>query len=312
MKELHDITLLYVEDDLQTQENMYLLLEDEVKDLYQAFNGKDALEFYYTKQPDIIITDINMPHLDGLNFARKIKALNEDQAIIIISGHGNQDNLMQSIDIGVDQFIQKPLDINILFDKIKKTIQKMDKIKAKNKQAYSDNLTNIYNRHYFNLSLEKAIEETKNANHLNALFFMDLDDLKAINDTFGHVIGDKVLQQVANNIQNIIHEGDTLARVGGDEFALIVKHIKNENEIERYAQKVADATNFIVEFDIDPSEFYVDEQAQIIHISCSIGICTFAQEATTQEDIMHCADVAMYKAKNDGKATYKIEHISKK
>jgi len=125
MKKLRDITLLYVEDDFQTQENMLLLLEEEVKDLYQAFNGKDALEFYYTKQPDIIITDIHMPHLNGLNFAQTIKEINPKQPIIIISGYDTKDNLLHSIDIGIDHFISKPLDIELLFEKLNKIANKL-------------------------------------------------------------------------------------------------------------------------------------------------------------------------------------------
>jgi len=310
MKKLHDLTLLYVEDDLETQEKIYLLLEDEVKDLYQAFNGKDALEFYYEKQPDIIITDINMPDMDGLNFAKKIKEINEEQAIIIVSGYDNKDNLLESINIGVDQFIQKPLDINILFEKIELTIQKLEKNREKNKKAYLDNLTNTYNRHYFNIALDQAINEAKESNNFLALFFMDLDDLKAINDTFGHIIGDKVLQQVATNIKSTLKDDDILARVGGDEFALISKTVRSRDELKEYAQEIANATNFIVEFDLNPSEFYVDEQAQIVHISCSTGVCIFSKETSTKEELMHCADVAMYKAKNDGKANYKIEYFS--
>ena len=125
MKKLCDITLLYVEDDFQTQENIHFLLEDEVKDLYQAFNGKDALEFYYTKQPDIIITDIHMPHLNGLSFAQIIKEINPNQPIIIISGYDSKENLLQSIDIGVEQFLQKPLDIELLIKKLNKIAAKI-------------------------------------------------------------------------------------------------------------------------------------------------------------------------------------------
>ena len=125
MKQLCDASLLYVEDDFQTQENIHFILKEEVKELYQAFNGKDALEFYYKRQPDIIITDINMPDLNGLHFAQSIKEINPKQSIIIISGYDNKDNLLQSIDIGIDHFIPKPLDFELLFKQLNKIVQKL-------------------------------------------------------------------------------------------------------------------------------------------------------------------------------------------
>jgi len=300
VKELHDITLLYVEDNFDAQETLQLLLEDEVKDLYQAFNGKDALEFYYTKQPDIIITDINMPHMDGLSFAQKIKEINEDQPIIIISGYDNRENLLHSIDIGIDQFLTKPIDIELLLEKIDKIIHKSNKTRKKTQMAYYDNLTNIYNRHFFDLKLEKAIQESKTKKTILALFFIDLDDFKTINDSYGHTIGDMVLKRVATNLKTLVEDEDILARIGGDEFAIIVE-TNNNAEIQRLQKRIAEATNFTLEFHIDISSLYVDTSSEFIKISCSTGLCILCEKCSSKEEFMHCADLAMYKEKKSSK-----------
>jgi diguanylate cyclase (GGDEF)-like protein len=309
VKKLNDLSLLYVEDDFDAQEKMQLLLEDEVKELYQAFNGKDALEFYYRKQPDIIITDINMPHMDGLSFAQKIKEINEDQPVIIISGYDSRDNLLQSIDIGIDQFLQKPLDMELLFAKITKTMQKIQKEREKNKMAYYDRLTGIHNRYYFDISLDSLLQNFSNKKSSSlSLFLIDLDNFKTINDLYGHSAGDMVLKKLVTNIEAILTKKSVFARFEGDEFAILVEDFENIEAVEAFAKKLINITNFMVEFDVDTSHFYVDSPTEIVCITCSIGIC-YTQNNTSKETLTHSADAAMYKAKNSGKATYKIEVI---
>lgn len=296
MKELHNTTLLYVEDNFDAQETMQMLLEDEVKDLYQAFNGKDALEFYYREQPDIIITDINMPDMDGLQFAQKIKEIDEEQPIIIISGEDNRDNLLYSIDIGIDQFLPKPIDMELLFEKLKKILKTSNKRQKQNKMAYYDHLTNIYNRHLFDIKLEDAMQNALKENSPLALFFIDLDNFKTINDTYGHTVGDMVLKKVASNLQKLLKKEDVLARIGGDEFAIIVR-TKDEFEIERLRKRINEVTHFTLEFNIDISSFYVDSSSQKISISCSTGVCLLCDSCRSKEEFMHCADLNMYKNK---------------
>jgi len=310
VKKLHDITLLYVEDDFDAQEKMRLLFEDEICEFYQAFNGKDALSLYYQKQPDIIITDINMPHMDGLNFAKRVKEIYEEQPIIIISGFDSRENLLDAINIGVEQFLPKPINIELLFEKIKKIITKESRKRKEKKMAYYDDLTNIYNRHFFNLALNDAIEKAKNEKSSLALFMIDLDDLKIINDTYGHRIGDMVLKQIVTNIKSVLRETDTLARIGGDEFALIVEDIGDKASTNALAKRVTKASNFIVKFNVDSSNFHVKPNTQTIHITCSIGVCVFSQKYSSKEEFMHCADVAMYKSKNSGKANYTLQYSS--
>jgi YesN/AraC family two-component response regulator len=131
---LEEFTLLYVEDDKDMQEYMADLLKDEVKEFYKARNGKEGLAVFHDKKPDIIISDIDMPLLNGLEMSRKIKAINHDQIIILLSSLNDIQVIKDFIDINIDGYINKPItDIHDFIDKIysKVAILKYKKLKRK-------------------------------------------------------------------------------------------------------------------------------------------------------------------------------------
>jgi diguanylate cyclase (GGDEF)-like protein len=297
---LSDLTVLYVEDDTHTQEWMQLLLEDEVKELYQAYNGVEGLELYKKYAPDIILTDINMPQMDGMSMAKEIKKLNKSQPIIILSAFSDKDTLLRAIDIGVDGFSPKPIDLEHLRNKlqeiaanIKEKVQQANEIETLYTMAHYDALTNIPNRTYFNMKLDNALLDAKKNGTNLVLFFIDLDDFKLINDKYGHLAGDKVLQAIAKNISQVIRKEDTLARIGGDEFALFIENVTNENYIHTLAHKILQACSQPIA--------YEDTQLQI---SCSIGISRYPEDANNKKELFEQADKAMYKTKSGGKSNF--------
>lgn len=292
----YNITLLYVEDDKSAQENIRMLLSDEIKDLYQAFDGVEALEIYKKYKPDIVVTDINMPLMDGLTFAKKVKEINEDQPLIVISGYDNRENLLKSINIGINQFLVKPLNIDTLLEQISKIIAKQKEHEEYTSIAYRDKLTKTYNRHYFDIYLEQSIQEAQQNHEALSLFFIDLDNLKSLNDIYGHQVGDEALESIARNIKKSIRENDTLARIGGDEFALIVKDVKNIADLHNIAKKILNAATITLK---------IGEKR--LHLSCSIGICNYSQKINSAQKLLHCADIAMYKVKKSTKENYFIQ-----
>lgn len=123
MKSLSDIVLLYVEDSYNAQETLKLILEDEIKELYQAYNGQEALEIYKKERIDIVITDLHMPDIDGFNFAKIIKKINYKQPIIIISGFDMKQESIKFKNIKINHFLSKPLNIDVLLQKLEQIIQ---------------------------------------------------------------------------------------------------------------------------------------------------------------------------------------------
>jgi diguanylate cyclase (GGDEF)-like protein/PAS domain S-box-containing protein len=162
-------------------------------------------------------------------------------------------------------------------------------------QAYHDTLTGLPNRTLFQDRLEQAIISAKRNNKKIALFFVDLDQFKKINDSLGHHIGDEVLIEAAKRFQTVLREADTLSRLGGDEFTVIVKNIKNEKEVAKVAQKL-----------INSMQEPLNTSHHTLHISSSIGISIYPTDATSQEDLIKYADTAMYKAKEEGRNNFQF------
>lgn len=127
LEEIKTLTLLYVEDDIQTQELTLTVLEDIFDNIIVASNGKEALEAFATNHIDLIITDINMPVLDGLSMSKEIKKLKPSTPIIVLTAMTDISVIKEAIDIDIDIFLSKPLyDIDILIHKLKKIITKIN------------------------------------------------------------------------------------------------------------------------------------------------------------------------------------------
>ena len=160
-------------------------------------------------------------------------------------------------------------------------------------QASYDSLTNLPNRTLFQDRLKQSIHKCSRQNEKFALFFIDLDKFKDVNDTYGHEYGDKLLVKVAKRLNSIIRDDDTLARLGGDEFIVIMNNLKEFHMASVLAQKILDILEVPVE--VDGEELFV---------SCSIGISLYPQDSRSETELLKFADIAMYRSKRDGRATY--------
>ena len=160
--------------------------------------------------------------------------------------------------------------------------------------AHYDSLTGIPNRLHFVEKLKQLMQHNKETAEPFAVWFIDLDRFKEINDSFGHSIGDGVLQEVANRLENAIGK-ESVARFGGDEFAIIVENAQDKSDSE-----------VIIKRFIDMLAAPMDVEGYEIFITCSAGASFFPNEAQSAEELLRNADSAMYQAKNEGKNTYQF------
>lgn len=161
--------------------------------------------------------------------------------------------------------------------------------------AHYDELTGLPNRFLYNQHLAKSLAYS-NRNHTRlAVLFLDLDRFKNINDTFGHNEGDRVLHQVAKRFLTCLRATDTIARVGGDEFILLIDRFSNPRDLGDIADKLLVAAAL-------PFEIHGEE----CQLSASIGIATYPDDGTDAQTLMKNADIAMYRAKNKGKNNYQF------
>ncbi len=157
-------------------------------------------------------------------------------------------------------------------------------------QANFDKVTGLANRNMFHNQLDQEIKKAHRAGQQMALFFIDLDHFKEINDTLGHDAGDILLREAAQRIKNCVRESDTVARLGGDEYTVLLLDIADISDIERIAANILKILH-------DP--FMLGEEAG--YISASIGITLYPNDATTAEDMLKNADQAMYVSKSQGR-----------
>jgi len=159
--------------------------------------------------------------------------------------------------------------------------------------ATHDNLTALPNRTLFNEQLIQAIKESQRRNNFTSLFFMDLDGFKHINDQYGHDIGDKVLIEISRRISDVIRDEDIFARIGGDEFTLILNNLSSQQAALPVAEKIISAVNQPINL--------ADNQ---LHLGISIGISFYPVDGKTMDTLITKADDAMYQAKRAGKNHY--------
>ncbi|MDP1660233.1 MAG: EAL domain-containing protein [Methylotenera sp.] len=161
------------------------------------------------------------------------------------------------------------------------------------RQANFDSLTGLPNRQMFYNRLEQDLKKAHRASHSFALMFIDLDQFKEINDTLGHDVGDDLLKHVAHRLSECVRETDTVSRLGGDEFTVILSDLGDSASVERIAQKILKKL---------AEPFHLNNE--MAYITASMGITFYPEDATRIETLLKSADQAMYAAKNQGRNRY--------
>ncbi|MDO8350728.1 MAG: EAL domain-containing protein [Gallionella sp.] len=163
------------------------------------------------------------------------------------------------------------------------------------KLAYYDSLTGLPNRRLFHDRLSQAMDRARRNNKLVGILFLDLDHFKDINDTLGHLFGDRLLQETAKRLSDLLRKQDTVARLGGDEFTVILEEISNVSDAEDVAKKILHSIR---------QSFQLGERD--IHVTSSIGITIYPHDDSDIERLIMNADGAMYQAKEHGRDRYEL------
>jgi diguanylate cyclase (GGDEF)-like protein/PAS domain S-box-containing protein len=172
------------------------------------------------------------------------------------------------------------------------TLQKQQEDKIVH-QANYDSLTDLPNRHLTLDRLSQIIKEAKRNNYKAAVIFLDLDDFKKINDSISHEVGDKLLVKAAKRLKNTVRINDTVSRLGGDEFIILLGGLENEKEVQPVAEKLLNC--FRKAFQLDGRELI---------LTASIGIAIYPNDGESTADLLRNADTAMYQSKAQGRNTF--------
>jgi len=159
--------------------------------------------------------------------------------------------------------------------------------------AFHDPLTGLPNRNYFQVLFSKELAYAKLRSDELTVAFLDLDDFKIINDTWGHTAGDRVLCEVAERLKRTLRESDIITRMGGDEYVIVFPHIGNDETIEKIGIKIQETLKQSIDF-----------QDISVQINASIGFSVFPRDADNIEDLLEKADKAMYRVKDSNKNNF--------
>ncbi len=285
-----DFSILYIEDDEEVLENVSFLLYQHVSKVYTAKDGESALEIYFKHKPNIIISDINIPKIDGLSVATKIREDNKEIPIIMMTAYKDSDKLLKAIDIDVSSYITKPFTITTLKEAIDKAIEKIHL----QERAIKDSLTSLYNRSVFDKMVQNSIDTAKRYDTYITYMMIDIDHFKEYNDTYGHPQGDEALRKVAASLKTHTKRLDDHAfRIGGEEFSLILLGLDEEKSI-KFANKIRED---IVSLEIEHKN---NSAHKFLSISMGIYIAK-GDKILDKKDIYISSDSALYSSKSNGR-----------
>ncbi len=306
--------ILVVEDSPAQAQGLAQVLGREGYQVEIAADGRDAIRRVRGDPPDLVLLDMILPDMDGLEVLRILKARAEDQFIpvILLSVKADLDSRVAGLRIGADDFLAKPfadaeiqaragamLRIKSLQDQLRAAKSQLEKL------SVTDGLTGLYNHRHFEERLHEEFRRSHRYSDPVALIMLDLDHFKSINDRFGHPFGDRVLRGTAELISTTIRDPDVCARYGGEEFAIILPkaHLQGALAVAERIHREMELKTYAVES--DPGARKPAE----IRVTASLGIAFYpSKDVTSPEMLVKFADEALYRAKREGRNAICLHH----
>ncbi len=274
-------SVLVVDDEKDVRKTVVEMLANLGFQVRSAGNAQEALQELDKGEYGLVLTDIKMPGMDGLELIRQIKISYPDVCSIAMTGYSQEYGYVDVIDAGAADFLDKPFGIGELEAKVKRVMIERNIKRELGKLSITDSLTGLFNRRHFFTRLNEELMRAERQQQELALIFLDLDDFKRYNDTYGHLSGDSLLQKVGKIINANIRQGvDSGYRYGGDEFAIILVEADEAlaRNIGRRIQKA------------------IEEQCKL---GASIGYASLG--GLSANEILARADESLYEAKRHKK-----------
>ncbi|MEM5594308.1 response regulator [Niallia circulans] len=253
-------------------------------------NAENAIEQFYSMQPDCIIIDMNLPFKTGLDILDDIQMHTKHSFVpkVICSIDNSREKRIAAYKKGADDYMEKPLDIEEFLIRIERHIERK---KIFDQSVLVDELTEVYNRKFLKDSYTRFISDTARTKTSGTIAIVDIDYFKRVNDTYGHVVGDKVLKAFAQFLKTNIRTTDTLFRFGGEEFVILFQRA-GESEVIDVLNRMLKRFSGI-EFEENGGKF---------SLSFSAGVFEVTSNDIPLNKAIEKADEALYLAKEDGRA----------
>jgi len=298
------IHILIVDDNKANLTSAKTALADTYK-VTAVVSGEQALKFLEKNTPDMILLDINMPDMDGFEVLEVIKRDELcDIPVIFLTADNDAETEQRCFDAGAQDFIAKPFVPAVMRSRISRILEledlrkslanrldeKIREVSDIKSKSFRDALTDLWNRAY----TEEKVEELLREGVKGALFMMDMDNFKAINDNYGHMAGDNTLKKFASTLVKYANDNDIICRIGGDEFMTFVVGDVSKSALSNHAADI-----------ISDMCYYLDEECKFeTNSSVSVGIAQFPEDGNDFKTLYNAADKALYHVKQNGKNSY--------
>lgn len=294
--------VLIVDDSVSAREALKEALKNIFSSFIEADNGVAALKAFSEEKPGFVITDVEMPSINGFRLIAAVRGMADGKDIPIIMYSAKKQALkdkLKGLTLGASDFLIKPFENEELVARVKSFIRMrdlMDELKEKNalleRLALTDPLTGLYNRRHFYQAIKEQMALGLRHNFRIACLLIDIDHFKNINDTWGHIAGDEVLKEIGRLLDENRRAGELVARFGGEEFIICLFNID-------YKKTVLAAKRFN---NVLKKHEFSSRHHPPLHITISMGVASFPQdEILTIDELIKAADTALYKAKAGGR-----------
>lgn len=282
--------VLIVEDSPTNVGILLGLLQD--YDVMVALDGETAIELLANETPDVILLDIVLPGIDGFEVCRRIKARGDLSSVpvLFITGQTDEPSIIRAFDIGGSDYVTKPFRSKELLARVRIQVEyrrAMDQLRT---MAVTDALTGLANRHAFFTDGLRLLNEARARCLPLAAMMLDIDHFKQVNDRYGHARGDEVLRRVAAGLREQTSRRDLCARVGGEEFALLVA-------LPPDTPPAAPAEHLRQHL----SGLAIETPRGRLSVTVSIGVSALTPDCDDLDTLLARADDRLYAAKRGGR-----------
>ena len=290
--------VLVVDDEEDAREALAEVLQPQWEVL-SAADGARAVELTRSELPDLVLMDLAMPKLDGMQALRQIRAdpTTADVPVIFVSARGDDQVKARALDLGAVDYLQKPFSERELRARIERTLRLARSQSALRELAQTDPLTTLANLRAFRARLAEEVKRARRYRTPLTCVMADMDHLKPVNDSLGHAAGDRAIAALASVIRSQLRETDFGARYGGDEFVLLLPHTGGD-EGRVLAERICARLKTSV----------IEVSGRRISIGASFGVACLSEDSPeeTAEDLVRAADTALYRAKRAGRGRVEV------
>ena len=291
--------VLVVDDDRDFTAYIVALLESEGMEVHAIHDANQVFEALAEVRPDVALIDVVMPEVSGFDICRMVRAAPEwkDLPLLLITARLGTDTRIAAFEAGADDYLPKPVVREELMARIR---LRLERITLARERAQRDPLTGLLLRRPFTMAVQARLAESRRHGRPLSLAIIDLDHFKAINDTHGHLVGDRVLSVFGTMLGTRYRAEDIRGRWGGEEFVIA------------FPSEPIDSATRLVERALHELRGipFKGEAGEIFHVSFSAGVASAPANGTLLEELLRTADSRLYRAKNRGRGQVVSEATS--